>query len=88
MRERNTNRLGVFPCALEVSNVFTSVPMGGALVGDARLNNESGGTPFKDQKIMVDSDVVIIDGPRGCLLVASAELGFHVTHSRETQESF
>lgn len=31
-------------------------------------------------KIMVDSDVVIINRPHGCLLVASAELGLHVTH--------
>lgn len=32
------NRLGVFPCALEVSNVFTSFPMGGVLIRDAHLN--------------------------------------------------
>lgn len=31
-------------------------------------------------KIMVDSDVVIINRPHGCLLVASAEFGLHVTH--------
>lgn len=37
-------------------------------------------------KIMVDSDVVIINRPHGCLLVASAELGLHVTHRRETGE--
>lgn len=29
---------------------------------------------------MVDSDVVIINRPHGCLLVASAEFGLHVTH--------
>lgn len=76
-------RLGVFPCALEVSNVFTSSHNGWSPRPRRRSFeiNESRGTPFKDPNSGGDSDVVI-NRPHGCLLVASAELELHVTRQR------